>query len=107
MNGGLEVDPAGAVQLINHDNALILDVREDNEFVSGHIPNAKHIPLGQLSNGLLTLEKFKDQTIVVNCRSGSRSSSACGILRKQGFTKVYNLAGGILAWQQAQMPTVK
>ena len=107
LSGVAEVDTSGAVQLINHENALVLDVREANEFSSGHIANAKHIPLGQLNNDIKTLEKYKEQTIVVNCRSGSRSAAACGILRKQGFTKVYNLAGGILAWQQAQMPTVK
>ena len=107
LSGAVEVDAGGAVQLINHDNALVLDVREANEFNSGHIANAKHIPLGQLNNDIKILEKYKDQTIVVNCRSGSRSAAACSILRKQGFTKVYNLAGGILAWQQAQMPTVK
>lgn len=107
ISGAGEVDPVGAVQLINHDNALVLDVREASEFNSGHIANARHIPLGQLSDSAKTLEKYKDQPIVVNCRSGSRSAMACGTLTKLGFTKVYNLKGGILAWQQAQMPTVK
>lgn len=107
MGGTPEVDPVGAVQLINHENALVLDVRETSEFASGHIANARHIPLGQLSDNAKTLEKYKDQTIVVNCRSGSRSAAACNTLSKLGFTKVYNLKGGIMAWQQAQMPTVK
>ncbi|MHB0990410.1 MAG: rhodanese-like domain-containing protein [Burkholderiales bacterium] len=107
MSGAGEVDPIGAVQLINHENALVLDVREASEFSSGHIANARHIPLGQLSDSAKTLEKYKDQAIVVNCRSGSRSAMACATLGKLGFTKVYNLKGGILAWQQAQMPTVK
>ncbi len=106
-SGAGEVDPTGAVQLINHENALVLDVREANEFSSGHIANAKHIPLGQLSDSAKTLEKYKERPIVVNCRSGSRSAMACSTLSKLGFTKVYNLKGGILAWQQAQMPTVK
>lgn len=107
ISGSEEVDATGAVQLINHDNAIVLDVREANEFSAGHIANAKHIPVGQLANSLKTLEKFKEQAIVVNCRSGARSASACSILRKNGFTKVYNLKGGITAWQQANLPTVK
>ncbi|WP_124949008.1 rhodanese-like domain-containing protein [Sulfuriferula thiophila] len=107
ISGTEEVDTTGAVQLINHDNAIVLDVREANEFSSGHIADAKHIPVGQLANNLKPLEKYKDQAIVVNCRSGARSASACSILRKNGFTKVYNLKGGILAWQQANLPTVK
>ncbi|NOT17231.1 MAG: rhodanese-like domain-containing protein [Sulfuriferula sp.] len=105
LGGGQEVDATEAVRLINHENALILDVREANEFSSGHIANAKHIPGGQLANSLKTLEKHKDQTIVVNCRSGARSAMACGVLRKNGFTKVYNLKGGIVAWQNANLPT--
>lgn len=107
ISGTEEVDTTGAVQLINHDNAIVLDVREANEFSSGHIADAKHIPVGQLANNLKPLEKYKDQAIVVNCRSGARSASACSVLRKNGFTKVYNLKGGILAWQQANLPTVK
>ncbi len=107
ISGVSEADVTQAIQLINHDNALVLDVREHNEFNAGHIASARHIPLGQLKDGIKTLEKFKDQPIVVNCRSGSRSATACGMLRKAGFSQVYNLTGGILAWQKAQMPTVK
>ena len=107
ISGTEEVDTTGAVQLINHDNAIVLDVREANEFSSGHIADAKHIPVGQLANSLKSLEKYKDQAIVVNCRSGARSANACSVLRKNGFTRVYNLKGGILAWQQANLPTVK
>ncbi len=105
MGGANGLDVPDAVKLINHENALVLDVRENSEFASGHIANARHIPLGQLKNSLDTLEKYKDQPIVVNCKSGARSAMACGVLRKQGFTKVYNLNGGITAWQRAQMPT--
>lgn len=107
FSGAKEASPIEAVQLMNHQDALVLDVREANEFAGGHIANARHIPLGQLANNLQTLEKHKDKTIVVNCRSGSRSAMACGILRKHGFANVYNLRGGILAWEQAGLPTVK
>lgn len=93
-----------ATQLINHHDAVVLDVREDQEVAEGRIPQAKHIPLRQLVTRMTELEKFKGRPVVVNCRSGQRSASACRVLKKQGFEQVYNLAGGIIAWQQANMP---
>lgn len=107
ISGVKEVETLEATQLINHRDAVILDVREDKEFATGHLPNAKHIPLGQLAARLKDVEKFKNKPIVVNCRSGARSATACGILRKNGFEEVYNLKGGINAWQQANMPVEK
>lgn len=105
--GGGGVSPAQATQLINREDAIVIDVREPNEWAQGHIPNARHIPLAQLESRLAELEKHKERTIVVNCRSGNRSGSACGKLRKAGFTKVFNLQGGILAWEQAGLPVSK
>lgn len=107
ISGVKEVETLEAIQLINHRDAVILDVREDKEFATGRLPNAKHIPLGQLVARLKDVEKFKKKPIVVNCRSGARSATACGILRKNGFEEVYNLKGGINAWQQANMPVEK
>lgn len=101
------LDPIQAVQKINHENAVIIDVRENNEVSSGTIVNAIHIPLASLQSRLNDLEKHKTSPIVVNCRSGHRSSQACNILRKNGFEKVYNLKGGIMAWQSANLPLSK
>lgn len=106
VSGVGEVQPAEAVQKINREDALVLDVREDNEYRAGHIPNARHIPLSQLAGRLSELEQFKGRPIVVNCRSGARSASACGTLSKAGFT-VFNLRGGIIAWEQASLPVEK
>jgi rhodanese-related sulfurtransferase len=104
ISGIKEVGAMEATQLINHHDALILDVREDREFASGHAPNSKHIPLGQLSGRIQELEKFKNKPIIAICRSGARSGHGCRMLRKNGFEQVYNLSGGISAWQQANMP---
>lgn len=105
LSGVNGVDVAGAILLINHQDALVLDVREDKEYAEGHISCARHIPLGQLAARLRELEKYKGRPIVVSCRSGSRSAGACRILRRNGFEHVHNLTGGMLAWQQASMPT--
>jgi len=99
--------PADAVLLINRENALVLDVREDAEYAAGHITDARHIPLTQLETRVGELSKFKDKPVLVNCQAGMRSAKACGILKKHGFSKVWNLQGGLNAWQQAKLPVVK
>jgi rhodanese-related sulfurtransferase len=104
ISGINQVGPQEAVLLFNHEDALVLDVREQSEWADGHIGKAKHIPLGQLKTRLTELEKYKDKPIVVVCRSGNRSGSACGTMKKAGFEKMYNLAGGMIAWEQAGLP---
>lgn len=107
FRGIKEVNSMAALQLINHKNAVVLDVREQSEYDAGHVLNSKLIPLGKLKERLGELEKFRDQPIVVVCRSGNRSGTACSLLGKQGFTQAYNLAGGVLAWQKDKLPLEK
>jgi rhodanese-related sulfurtransferase len=107
FRGIKEVSSAAALQLINHKNAIVLDVREPSEYDAGHVLNSKLVPLGKLKERVGELEKYKDQSIVVVCRSGNRSGTACFILGKQGFSQVYNLAGGVQAWQKANLPLEK
>lgn len=107
LAGTGSVSPLEATQLINHNNAVILDVREDKEFAEGHIVNAIHIPLASLNERLKELEKYKAKHLIINCRSGHRSSGACSTLKKAGFENVYNLKGGVLAWQSANLPLTK
>jgi len=98
---------AEAINLINRDHAIVIDVRNDAEFASGHIVDARNIPLDKLAERLNELAKFKDKPVLVNCQRGMRSAKACDILRKAEFTKVNNLAGGIDAWLAAKLPVVK
>ena len=107
FKGIKEVNSSGALQLINHKNAVVLDVREPGEYESGHVLNSKLIPLGKLKQRIGELEKYKDNSIVVLCRSGNRSGTACFILGKHGFSQAYNLAGGIQAWKKANLPLEK
>lgn len=107
FSGVVDVGVTEAVQLINHNDAIIIDVREDSEYYTGHLPHSRHIPLGALGKRHVELDKYKDKPLIVVCRSGARSGAACGTLRKLGFEKVYNLSGGMGAWQQANMPTEK
>lgn len=101
------LSPSDAVLLINRENALVLDVRDEAEYAAGHITDARNIPLSALDTRFQELNKFKDKPILVNCQAGMRSGKAVAMLHKQGFTKVYNLQGGLNAWQQAKLPVVK
>ncbi len=107
LSGVRQAGPQEAVMLMNHEDALVLDVRENSEFADGHIGKARHIPLGSIGKRLNELEKFKDRPIVVVCRSGNRSATACRTLRRAGFQNVANLAGGMIAWEQAGLPKEK
>ncbi len=104
---GNSVDPGQATLLINREDAQILDVREASEFASGHLPEARNIPVDKLADRIGELEKFKDKPIIVCCASGMRSGKACGELKKQGFARLYNLAGGVDAWVGAGYPIKK
>lgn len=106
LSGVEQADTLKATRLFN-DDALVLDVREDKEYVAGHIPRAKHIPLGQLASRLHELDKFKSRPVLVTCRSGQRSARACSMLKKASFETVYNQAGGIIAWERANLPVDK
>jgi rhodanese-related sulfurtransferase len=99
--------PAEAVRVMNQEGALVLDVREDNEFTGGRIGGARHIPLGVLKQRVQDIERFKESPVVVYCRSGARSAVAASQLVAAGFTDVTNLQGGIQAWQSAGLPVKK
>ena len=104
IRGVNEVSCAEALQLINHKEACILDVREPDEFKGGHLLNAKLIPLGKLRERIGELERYREKPVVVVCRSGQRSATACALLGKDGFAQVYNLSGGVMAWQKTSLP---
>jgi len=107
MRGYSVASPADATTLINRNEALVIDVRTEKEFNDGHIVNALHIPQADIKNRVNELEKHKHKPIIVSCRSGQRSAQVCGVLKKQGFDHTYNLAGGVIAWQNANFPLTK
>ncbi|WP_114779317.1 rhodanese-like domain-containing protein [Botryobacter ruber] len=80
------------------ETPVIIDVREDWEYQESCIPGAKNIPLNSLPQNLDDLEEYKDQEVIVQCRSGARSANAKAFLEQQGFSNVRNLLGGILAY---------
>lgn len=99
-----EIGTLNVTQLINRENAVLLDVREVNEFEGGKLPNAIHIPLSQLGSRMGELAKMTGRPIVVYCMRGHRSATAGAALAKQGFAKIYQLQGGLKAWKEAGLP---
>jgi len=105
-SGGQSVGPMDAVRLLNQ-GAVMLDVRSQAEFDSGHILDSRHIPQDQLASSAETLKKCKDKVVIACCESGMRSGAAARVLQAQGFTKVVNLKGGLQAWRAENLPLVK
>jgi rhodanese-related sulfurtransferase len=101
-----EVSPGEATRLLNHENAAMIDMRTDKDYREGHIANAVHVPAGSAEIPA-TLNKYHERPVVVYCQRGQRSIAFCNKLSKQGFESVYNLKGGVLAWQKAELPLTK
>lgn len=100
-----EVDAGTVRSLQGRDDVVILDVREQWEYDSGHIPGVKLIPMQSVSARLSEIPR--DKTVIVTCRSGNRSGQVADYLRQQGYTDVHNMLGGIMAWQAAGYPVEK
>ena len=107
MGGGAnQVSAVQLPQLINKENAVVVDVCEPDEFKKGHIPKAINIPVSQIKDQLGQLEKFrnKNRPIVLSCRNGQQASRAATVLRKNEFETVYTLSGGLAAWEKENLP---
>jgi rhodanese-related sulfurtransferase len=105
--GGDQLGTLDATRLMNQGTTLVLDIREGDDYASGHLPRARHIPLSQLSNRVDEIGKFKEKSVLVTCRTGNKAGAATRLLRQAGFKNVFELRGGVNAWQQASLPVEK
>jgi rhodanese-related sulfurtransferase len=99
------ISPKEAATLAAEKKAVIIDVREEDEWNAEHIAGAVHIPLDQLDARLSELQAYKDTTIITQCRSGKRSLKALELLKSSGFSKVSSMDGGIVAWTKDGLAT--
>ena len=99
--------PAAAVQMMNNEDVVLLDVREPAEIVGGKIGKAIQIPSSSVAQRISELEKHKNKTLLVYDKTGARAGMACKELGKNGFEKVFSLNGGLAAWQEAHLPLSK
>lgn len=105
LSGG--VNPQEATQKINRDNALPLDIRNDEGFKSGHIVGSFHLPADQFDERIKKLNPHKHRPIIVVCNHGQSAGKYVPKLKEAGFEEVVVLSGGIHAWKKANMPVVK
>ncbi len=101
------VSPAEAVQLINREKAVVIDVGEPPEFAAGHVVGARNVPFGQLEDKLAGLVKNKATPVIMVCPVGARAARAAGLARKLGFEQARSIAGGLRAWKDASLPVEK
>ena len=101
------VEPTAATTIMNRKDAAVIDVRPAADFEKGHVINAVNIPMNGFKKQTGVLNKYKDKAVIIVCRSGSQSQAACQLLRKAGFEEVYNLKGGVLAWENANLPLTR
>lgn len=99
------VSPNDAATLLSDKQAVMIDVRGEDEWKQQHIPGTVNIPLDQLMGRLSELNQYKEKPIITQCQRGVRSEQAATVLKSLGFTKVYNLEGGIEAWNKAGLKT--
>lgn len=104
LRGINALNPTQVLQLINHQDAVVIDIRDGGQYKAGHLPDARHIPFAELDQRMKELNKFKDKPIIVYCQTDTRASSAGAKLKKAGFETVHALRGGLPAWQQASLP---
>lgn len=97
----------GAVQLMNHQKAVVIDVCEANEFAAGHVAGSKNIPLNQLADKLPALVKNRELPVILVCQSGMRAKRAVSVAKKLGYAQAQSLAGGLGAWRTANLPVEK
>ena len=101
------LDPAGAVQLINREKAVVVDVCEPAEFAAGHVGGAKNIPLADLEKKLAAAVKNKSVPLILVCQSGARSNRAVAIAKNLGYEQVQSMGGGMASWKAANLPVEK
>ncbi|GAB3387224.1 rhodanese-like domain-containing protein [Lysobacter fragariae] len=107
FRGYKSLRPAELTQLMNRDNAVVVDLSASADFEKGHIAGSKSVQPSQFDPENKLVASAKALPVVVVCRNGMASASAAQRLKKAGFEQVYWLDGGIAAWQQADLPLIK
>lgn len=103
---GPSVSPQQAINLINSEHGVFLDLRDSADFKQGHIVDAMHIPASKLAARMAELDKYKDKPVVLVCKMGQQSGAAGKQLKAAGFNRVYKMTGGMMEWSNLQLPVI-
>ncbi|MFT4822700.1 MAG: rhodanese-related sulfurtransferase [Halioglobus sp.] len=104
---GPSVSPQQAINLVNSEKGVFLDLRDASAYKGGHIVEALNIPATKVEARIGELEKHKSSPIILVCKMGQQSGAAGKQLRANGFERVYKMSGGMMEWGNLQLPTVK
>ena len=104
---GKGLSPTEATIWINRRKAYVLDLRAEQAYKIGHLPNARHFPLDEMAAGLEKLKLDRKLPVILICENGANSRKAVSALQKAGFLEVAALEGGLKSWQAAALPLVK
>jgi rhodanese-related sulfurtransferase len=107
VGGSKSLAPGQLPQLQSREKAVIVDLNEKDKFKQGHISQAINVPFGSLADSLGKLRKHKDKPVVLTCENGNNSRKAVSILKKNDFSNIYTLAGGLVAWRKESLPLEK
>lgn len=105
--GGKPITPQMATNLVNQNNAVIVDVRDQDEFRAGHIPGSRNLPAGKAMERIAELEQYKDRPLILTCKMGNQASHLGRQLRGKGFKDLYRIQGGVTAWRNDNLPVAK
>ena len=107
MSGLVQVGPAEVTRMLNHEKALLLDLRANADYSAGHILSARNIPVAELENRQKELQKHKSAPIILCCNRDADGVRAGRVLKIAGFEKIYSLKGGLEAWRNANLPLAR
>jgi rhodanese-related sulfurtransferase len=107
LGGGGSLNANGAVQLMNREKAVVVDVSEAAEFATGHIVGSKNLPMADLATKMESAVKNKALPIVLVCPAGTRAARSVATVKKLGYGNVQAIAGGLKAWREAGLPLEK
>ncbi len=106
-SGNSQLTAEQVVALVNHEKAVIIDIRTEEQFQNGHVINAISIPASRADTLLMHLKKYKQRSIILVCALGTQAPKLVAQLQQAGLKKIYILAGGMRAWKSASMPIIK
>jgi len=103
---GPSLSPQKAINMVNAEQGVFLDLRDAADYKQGHIVDAVHIPSARLAERMAELEQYKNKPIILVCKMGQQASAAGKQLKGNNFEKVYKMTGGMMEWSNLQLPTV-
>jgi rhodanese-related sulfurtransferase len=103
---GPSLSPQKAINMVNAEQGVFLDLRDAADYKQGHIVDAVHIPSGKLAERMAELEKYRNKPIILVCKMGQQASAAGKQLKGNNFEQVYKMTGGMMEWSNLQLPTV-